>query len=410
MTFSANQETVVELIGFMNRVFPKSAAKRKAAAATVLKTEGSDEKAPNSTKVRTEITFDFHRLNILILRALMRDNYHVARKVGTLTLCEAKINATLGENVEITGSLGGLQVLDLTPEGVNHQRILSVGKDPLTDPPQSMETNVTHDELVQTLSHEVYGGAGGATTEKSALKEKQALSFAITRDLQACIELKIRMASVWYIHCARFIQELAWCASEFKQYFRNFAKSIKEKAADMALGLVQPRGGDNTSTPLKTAPIESVFNSPRHSRRARTFSLNRTQDFLATGAAKYEIKLDVILETPVLVVPRSSSSTQVFVAHLGRISITNCDKENTIANDASSIKSEEVNEEATEKIDLLEDDEMFALEMEEDEGVKSLDESSIKLESVSSLDNYSIDIKNMNLFSLDTSNRKGFRL
>lgn len=106
--------------------------------------------------VKTEITFDFHRLNILILRAVMRDNYLVARKVGTLTLCEAKINAVLAETVEVAGSLGGFQVLDLTPEGVNHQRVLSVGKDPLTDPP--ILNN--HEDLVTTLSHEVYGGSG----------------------------------------------------------------------------------------------------------------------------------------------------------------------------------------------------------------------------------------------------------
>lgn len=29
------------------------------------------------------------------------------------------------------GSLGGIQIVDLTPEGMKHQRILSVGADPL---------------------------------------------------------------------------------------------------------------------------------------------------------------------------------------------------------------------------------------------------------------------------------------
>lgn len=32
---------------------------------------------------------------------------------------------------------------------------------------------------------------------------------------------------------------------------------------------------------------------------------------------------DVILDTPVLVLPRAADSTQVLVAHLGRISLTN---------------------------------------------------------------------------------------
>lgn len=37
----------------------------------------------------------------------------------------------LGQQLLVGGSLGGLQVLDLTPEGQRHQRILSLGKDPL---------------------------------------------------------------------------------------------------------------------------------------------------------------------------------------------------------------------------------------------------------------------------------------
>ncbi|XP_063707909.1 intermembrane lipid transfer protein Vps13D-like, partial [Culicoides brevitarsis] len=249
----ANQETIVELIGFANRVFPKSRKHSNivprfqpdSSQLDDSSLEINQQEAPTNP-VRTEITFDFHRLNILILRAYMRDNYLVARKVGTLTLCEAKINATLSDTVEVTGSLGGLQILDLTPEGVNHQRILSVGKDPLTDPPPVD----THDDLLASLTNEVYRGSGNGN-KMEPLKEKQALSFAITRDINMCIDVKVRMASVWYIHCARFLQELTWCATEFKQYLKTLAKSIKEKAADMALGLVQPRA-DSTSTPMKS--------------------------------------------------------------------------------------------------------------------------------------------------------------
>jgi hypothetical protein len=47
----------------------------------------------------------------------------------------------------IEGSLGGLQVLDLTPEGQMHQRILSLGKDPLVE---------RHIDLVSRLDAELY--------------------------------------------------------------------------------------------------------------------------------------------------------------------------------------------------------------------------------------------------------------
>jgi vacuolar protein sorting-associated protein 13D len=201
----ANQETVAELIGFANRVLPKRSSKAANAARNI--SEDKNVNSSNIEKVRSEITFDFHRLNVLILRAVMRDNFLVARKVGTFTMSEARIHATVGNTVKVEGSLGGLQVLDLTPEGINHQRILSVGTDPLTDPP-------TEIDLATSLSNEVYG------IKSKTIEERQALSFKITRNLNACVEVKIRMGSVWFTHCARFMQELNWCATEFKHYLK----------------------------------------------------------------------------------------------------------------------------------------------------------------------------------------------
>lgn len=152
----------------------------------------------------------------------MRDQFLLGRKVGTFTMSEARIHATLGQSaVTVEGSLGGLQVLDLTPEGNAHQRILSVGKDPLTEPPH------IEPDLLSSLTQEIYamghhhfggssdGGGGGA-----ALEERQALSFRVSRTADACVDVRIRMASVWYTHCARFMQELNWCASEFKHYLK----------------------------------------------------------------------------------------------------------------------------------------------------------------------------------------------
>lgn len=36
-----------------------------------------------------------------------------------------------------------------------------------------------------------------------------------------------------------------------------------------------------------------------------------------------DVKLDVVLDTPVIVLPTSPSSEQVFVAHLGKITVSN---------------------------------------------------------------------------------------
>lgn len=49
------------------------------------------------------------------------------------------------------------------------------------------------------------------------------------------------MASLWYTHSPQFVAELQSCATEFKQYMANLARSIRSAATDMALGLVHAR-------------------------------------------------------------------------------------------------------------------------------------------------------------------------
>lgn len=69
----ANQETIVELMGFARRLFPPKKKKvRRMERYESLTSLTSEGKA-----TRTEITFDFHRLNVLLLRAVMQDSHLV---------------------------------------------------------------------------------------------------------------------------------------------------------------------------------------------------------------------------------------------------------------------------------------------------------------------------------------------
>lgn len=51
---------------------------------------------PPMTTTRVQLMFDFHRLNILLLRAVLKDNIMIGRKIATATMSQAKINATVG--------------------------------------------------------------------------------------------------------------------------------------------------------------------------------------------------------------------------------------------------------------------------------------------------------------------------
>ena len=230
------------------------------------------------SRTRTEITFDFHRLNVLLLRAIMQDSHLVGQKIATATMSDARIQATLATTTSILGSLGGLQVLDQTLIGKTHQRIISVGRDPIADPPNA------------PLEH------------FSMSDQPEAFRFSATRSTspsETVADISIRVGSVWYTHAPHLISELRSCADEFKQYLSNLARHIGAAATDMAIGLVHAEDW--------TAPQR---------RRLPSVSLDGNE-----APSILRLKLDVVLDSPVLVIPRSSHSTQVFVAHLGTMSL-----------------------------------------------------------------------------------------
>ena len=62
--------------------------------------------APQKSPVRVEVSFDFHKLTVLLLRGFQKDKELVGRKVGTAVMSDAKIQATIGECLLILPSQG----------------------------------------------------------------------------------------------------------------------------------------------------------------------------------------------------------------------------------------------------------------------------------------------------------------
>lgn len=169
----------------------------------------------------------------------------------------------------------------------------------------------------------------------------------------------------------------------------------------MAMGLVQPRS-DVTSTPRNT----EVY-SPRHSLRRKRLTSTSNQQYYPSVDVKLE--LDIVLDTPVLVLPRSSCSSQVFVAHLGKISVTN------IHGDKPDVEAKQM-QQPEHRIFTIDEEkflsECFAEDFELDDPVKEdLETSTICADDREpESETYIMDVRNMNLFSLDTMTRKGFRM
>lgn len=199
----------------------------------------------------------------------------------------------------------------------------------------------------------------------------------------------------------------------------------------MALGFVQLQRTDLATAqtfvlqqPKATEPV-----SPR--RRQRLTSLcatTKTGEFTSVA-----IRLDIVLDTPVLVMPRSSCSPHVFVAHLGKITVTNVRSSAVVANDADDDDADGAATPRTpvNNADVV-DRNMFTIDEERCGSMFSMDdvstptadsanvyvnhdflrafEDEADADLAADLETYTIDVRNMNLFSLDTTARKGFRV
>lgn len=206
----------------------------------------------------------------------------------------------------------------------------------------------------------------------------------------------------------------------------------------MALGLVQPppnRDLTNATTPK--APTDTFF-TPKHARKQRTISISNVY-----GTTRpIDIRMDIVLDTPVLVLPRSSCSSQVFVVHLGKISMTNNPVPDTppiIARDFTTITTTSSATKANDndfKIFTIDEEilpgsapiaitarrnnsHMFDSSAtycsEEDLNNERFDRighcyDEDAEDNDQQVETYILDVRNINAFSLDTRSRKLFRL
>lgn len=329
----ANQETIVELVSFVQCLQTKSSITQQLNPAPSGPSSTSPSLQPSvelTAGVETqkllssvELAFDFHRFSILLLRAVNRKGSVSGQKVATATISGARIQASIGSSLEIQGTLGGLQVCDLTSEKTVHRRIVSVGTDPSILQEAHNPLSKVHTELykprAQSSDDPDSQRALSFTVRRSGARDP---SKALDADSNATEQLEfiVRMASVCYVHSPRLLHELASCAAEFKGYMSALAKSIKHAATEVALGIV-------------TLPAQSVaasFHVSASDASSCTATANRRDTVMGEALTEAEllpldIRLDILLQTPVIVLPRSTSSPDVLVAHLGRISVQNTD-------------------------------------------------------------------------------------
>ncbi|XP_028966611.1 vacuolar protein sorting-associated protein 13D [Galendromus occidentalis] len=316
----ANQETIVELVSFAQCIHKAS----QPPELITQQTSAADSNDRGFKASSIHVTFDFHRLNVLLLRSTGDKSSCLSSanlKLATATLSGAKISAVLEDSLKLSVVLGGLQVCDLLSghalqnrvnNNTNHY-VVNVGLNPdCEDQVPSIGKHLYHTSggneeesaaLVLHIVREYPGTVDWTSTIKRGTKinkgrrfsrrptveiQDSQLKFSISKPLSISqlnnsLKMDLHMASVVYTHSPRLLLELASCAIEFRAYMTKLASSLKTAAAEVAKGIV----GSELS-------IEDAL----------------------------DVSLSVILETPVIVLPCELSRPNVLVAHLGRMTVS----------------------------------------------------------------------------------------
>lgn len=125
--------------------------------------------------------------------------------------------------------------------------------------------------------------------------------------------VSLQMASMCYIHSPRLLNEVTQCVSEFTDFMKRVGDSIKSAASEMAKGIM-----------TKKADL-SMFGSTTGLEFTRSNLSINSNDEMTECRGGSHILLNAQLDTPVIVIPRTSDSPDVLVAHLGHISVKNFD-------------------------------------------------------------------------------------
>ncbi|XP_015283767.1 PREDICTED: vacuolar protein sorting-associated protein 13D [Gekko japonicus] len=292
-----NPETIVELIGFLQKSFPKEDDSSPQPLMTDLERSWSDQEYFQSTHAQcTEVAVDIHSLNILLLRTVtMINGEKLGRKIATASIGGTKVNVSMGSTVDINGSLGCLHLMDLTLDNIKNQYVVSIGN------------TVRYEHFISDM-----GDFKPAFDDASSLPD--ALSFTFVEQSEEECSLHLRMASLHYNHSAKFLKEITLSIDELEE---NFCSMLKIAATKVTTVLA-------TKT-AEYSEMVSLFETTPRPKDSFYFESNEGEELLQPRPKCDTIKLilNVNIESPVVSIPRKPGSPELLVGHLGQISIQN---------------------------------------------------------------------------------------
>ena len=220
--------------------------------------------------------------------------------IGEISLLQLSVKASFSNEMKISGQLLAVNVRDLTNTGQKYPTVFCGGnKDNVADTVSTTTTDNNND----TSSPEA------------------ALNFSITQHCSDnCTEyhISVLVAAMCYTHSTNFVTEVELFISEFRQYLEMVKSSLRSAAVGVAKGIVSDK-----SRIVEGLSKLSVSFGPHHSMKIDEDSIDGTasEDHESISTDKCHIQVNI--QSPVIILPRSSTSNQCLVAHLGEISFVN---------------------------------------------------------------------------------------
>ncbi|XP_069804325.1 intermembrane lipid transfer protein VPS13D isoform X2 [Dendropsophus ebraccatus] len=296
-----NPETMVELIAFLQKSFPREGDDASPQPLKVnLESSYSKQETYQSTyEQNTQVAIDINRLNILLFRTVtMPDGNSSGRKIATASIGGTKVNVALGSTCSVNGSLGCLQLMDLAQESSKYRYVISIGNT------AAYENLGSDDDCFEAVF----------VRQDASHVPMEALSFTFIQQSKEEFALNLRMASLHYNHSAKFLKELTLSMDELEDNFRNMLKTAASKVSSVLA----------TKTAEYTEMV-SLFETPRKLREALHYEMDDYHGF-SPGNVKIDtvkLILNIKIDSPVVSIPRSPGSPELLVGHLGQIFIQN---------------------------------------------------------------------------------------
>ncbi len=322
----ANQELIVKFIGFCRNVTTSSKHLLHTSPASN-NTQGTSKTAVSTTDdvpVVSELSVEFEKLCLKLIRGSVPFDLQSKRTepcgyilTAAIDMEGLGIQAKVGNEITIEGCLEGAMVRDLTQAGQKYPMIVSVGKcregrsiDMIT----SMLTSYSS----LAIPSEMFSFCLRRVPRTTSLTHPT--SIATVYD----VNVTVHVPSILYTHSVNFVREMEIFTLEFKQYFSSISSSVKTAALEVAKGLVS----DESQLVMGLNKLSSSLGGPLLSSRDAELSVDETTeveediDFSGLGDVD-RVLIDVLVHSPVVVLPSSMTSSDTIVAHLGEISLKN---------------------------------------------------------------------------------------